>query len=307
MNTLYLSCFSFTASLLVSSAGQRDQDFIITDTQQIPNLNANERETLGRLISSLGEKDVEITIIEAQKPQPQRNLNPRQQYGFPVERKQLVTNNPQIDVVEIYTNESPNRKYQNSGPPSRHRPRPPGPEPYRPIQRRERYPPPRPPRPPPHSPPEKYHSPPTFEEDDHPREYAREYHHRRKHRKQQKHRNREEIRRRPPPQPIFDEDDPRREYDDYDRHHHQKHFDRTTKYPREIIFPDITTPGGNRDKSPNQHNINLSDSTKTLLYESDSAEDSDEDYDNDESEDYNVAGYINDFPVILLKKNEIRK
>lgn len=285
-----LSLFLLTACTTVSSARQGGgQDFIITDTQQIRNLGSKERASLGRLISSLGGKDVDIAIIEEQEPVQQ------QRYGYPNHGRPLAKNNnsPEIEVFEIYTNESPYRNYyQDSGPP--HRGPPLEHEPYPPPPRGGRF-------PRPHFPPGRYPPPPPFDDDDHSREHHQQH---RKHHKQYRHRNRGHFRPPPPPHPFFEEDDPRREYDNHDRHHNRDEFDKTTGHPHEIPYHDTDSTNQHKDHAPHQDNINLSDPTRSPSHDTFKTDD---DYDSDGDEDYNIAGYINDFPVILLKKNEIRK
>lgn len=251
---------------------------MISKPQQIANLDPNELATLTQLVSSLGEKNVEVTVIETTKTQPSHNFYQQPQYDH---QNPGGRSNQQIDVIEVYPLQSSNKDLderlgRRHLPPARspsHRPHSRGPPPWGPPPDDYDWdlPPPPPPRghrrnrPPPHRrrPPPPDYDDQSLDDPEPPRP-------------KNPHRGR-----RPPPKPQFEDDDPRTETTLPNK------FDRLIQYPQGIIFPDY--------RRNNQENINLSDGKKNR------------DYDNEDDEEHNVAGYIDNFPVIFLKKNEIRR
>lgn len=305
--SITLSVVLFSVFLIVPSTGQRRGDYIITDTRQIPNLNRNEEAALGQLISSLGGQDVEITVIEQQKPQPQKNFYGQPQYGYPNQGRPFVANNrqPQLEIVEVYTNGSPygNNNYQKPGPPPRGQNsngnypmnygrypgsngRNPPPGRFPPTDRfesQDRF---------PHQenrpPQDRFPSPDRPYGDNHkevkdtyrPHSHDNRHHHKHHHHHHHEPAEHNPSRRGPPPRPVYDKDDPRVD-EDVDGDNTNKLDDDAQR----IIYPE-TNP---KEKYSQQHNINLSE------------------LNNDEDDEHNVAGYINNFPVIFLNKDEIRR
>lgn len=279
-------------------------------------MSPDEKQTLGELISSFGDQDVEITVIDQGKSQPRQTFNQQQQrYGFPNRDGPHRINNDgaQIDVIEVYEMRSPPGRGPPINEPHFHGPHGRGPPGHGPPGRGppgrghpvhgspSRGPPSR--RPPSRGPPGRgppgrgppgrgppgrgppplvrYPPPPSdhsFEYDDYDQDRSHEHHpHHNEHQKHHDDTSNHQTQRKPPPTPIFDYDDPRRETTDSKK---QENSD--------FLYPESTT-----SKSPmQQHNVDLSKSN---------------DQRDEEAEGHNVAGYINDFPVIFLNKNEIRK
>lgn len=300
----------FTVSIVVLSVAQRGRgDYVITDARQIPSLNPNEKAALGQILSSLG-KDVEITVIEQPKPQPLQNFHHQQMlYGYPNQGRPFVSNynRPQLDIIEIYsTDPRYGNNLQRPGLPPRGQYSPmypherdhsqferfPGSLERYPYERypvsTERYPsipPSRKQRPPEHEdfpPPNPDHH--HHKEQHHHQEHHHHHHHD-SHRKPIEHNN---SRRPPPPRPVFDEDDPR-----FDENEYNGDMKDSSEQSQKIVYPGSKI----RDRPPHQHNINLSEIRDKDVGDSNGKD----------KEKYNVAGYINDFPVIFVKKEEIRR